>query len=156
MRGSQTIIVAAASLLASVTSAGGASAMDTIRPGYWESTNKVTTPINSTKTERRCITPEAVDKFMGCYINHHYTCACPAQSYSGGKISFHGDCVDAKKRHVLIDGEGAYTETTLKMTASGHFNVLGGLSIPFSAATDAHRIGDVCPAGAPGSARDGR
>jgi hypothetical protein len=156
MRKSQNFIFTAASVLMAAGSAGGALAVDTIRPGYWESINKITTPITSTKTERRCITPQAVDKFMGCYINHHYTCVCPAQSYAGGRIAFHGDCVDAKRHHVLIDGDGAYTETTLQMTARGRYNVLGGLSIPFSASTDAHRIGDICPVGAAGNPPDGR
>ena len=128
--------------------AGGAMAAETIQPGYWESTNRVTSPINSTKTERRCITPEAVAKFTACRINHHYTCTCPEQSYADGKIAFHGDCVDAKRRHVRIDGEGAYTATTLDLTARGRFS-LAGLSIPFSASTQSHRIADVCPAGVP-------
>jgi hypothetical protein len=132
---------------------GAATSGETIRPGYWESTNRVTSPINSTKTERRCITPKAVAKFTGCYINHHYTCECPEQSYADGRISFRGDCVDAKGRHVLIEGDGAYTPTTLQMTAHGRFNMMG-LSVPFSASTESHRIADDCPAGAPGS--DGR
>ena len=125
-------------------------AAETIRPGYWESINRVTSPISSTKTDRRCITPEAVSRFMGCYINHHYKCSCPEQSYSDGKIRFRGDCVDAKRRHVLIEGDGSYTPTTLQMTAHGRATFMG-LHIPFSASTDSHRIGDVCPAGSPGS-----
>jgi hypothetical protein len=150
----KTLRSMAASLALAALSAGAAAATDTIRPGYWESTNKVMTPIESSKTVRRCITPEAVSKFMGCYINHHYSCICPTQSYADGHIMWHGDCVDAKNRHVLIDGEGSYTPTTLQMTAKGRFNMMG-LSIPFSASTDSHRIGDVCPAGLAESA-DGR
>jgi hypothetical protein len=145
--------IAATAAVMALSAGGAAGTPDTIRPGYWESTNKVTAPIQSSKTEKRCITPEAVSKFMGCYINHHYTCVCPAQSYASGKILFHGDCVDAKHRHVEIDGEGAYTPTTLQMTAKGHFQMIG-MSFPFSASTDAHRIGDVCPVGADSS--DGR
>jgi hypothetical protein len=132
-------------LVGQATSASGP-----IRPGYWESTSRVTSPIESTKTDRRCITPRAVAKFMGCYLNHHYTCACPKQSYSDGQISFHGDCVDAKRRHVRIDGEGTYTPTTLQMTARGHFTLMG-LSIPFSASTESHWISEDCPAAAAGA-----
>ncbi len=133
------------------TSAVGAA--DTIRPGYWSTTNTVTTPIHRTKTENRCVTPNAIAKFTGCYINHHYKCTCPEQSNANGKIIFHGDCVDANGRHVLVDGDGTYTATTLQMTARGRTSMMG-LTIPFSTSTDSHWLADACPAGAPGS--DGR
>ena len=136
-----------------LTLAGTAGAIETIRPGYWSTTNTVTSPINQTKTENRCVTPKAIAKFTGCYINHHYACTCPRQSNAAGKIVFRGDCVDAKGRHVLIDGEGTYTATTLEMTATGHASMMG-LSIPFSTHTDSHWLADTCPAGSPGS--DGR
>lgn len=135
-----------------VLMAGGqaAWAAETIRPGYWESTSQVTSPIQSTKTERRCVTPKDVAVSMTCRINHHYTCVCPEQSYAGGQIRFRGDCVDAKNRHVHIEGEGSYTPTTLQMTARGRFKWMG-LPVSFSASTNSHRIADVCPAGSPGS-----
>jgi hypothetical protein len=137
-------------LICLALAAGQAAAAETIRPGYWESTTSVTSPIQESKTERRCITPRAVARFMTCYINHHYKCDCPQQSYAGGQIRFRGDCVDARNNHVQIEGDGAYTPTTLRMTARGKFKLLG-LPVPFSASTDSRRIGDVCPAGSPGS-----
>lgn len=130
-----------------------ASAVNTIRPGYWSTTNTVTAPIHQTKTENRCITPDAIAKFTGCYINHHYKCTCPEQSNANGRIVFHGDCVDAKGRHVLVDGDGSYTPTTLQLAARGRTKMMG-LTIDFSTSTDSHWLADVCPAGAPGS--DGR
>ena len=130
-----------------------ASTANTIRPGYWSTTNTVTTPIHQTKTENRCITPDAIAKFTGCYINHHYKCTCPEQSNANGRIVFHGDCVDAKGRHVLVDGDGSYTPTTLQLTARGRTRMMG-LTIDFSTSTDSHWLADACPAGAPGS--DGR
>jgi hypothetical protein len=141
-------LIAASGLIAFIL-ASGASAVsaETIRPGYWESTNQVTSPIESTKSELRCVTPKDVAKFMTCHINHHYTCNCPEQSYGGGQIRFRGDCVDAKGRHVHIEGEGSYTPTTLQMTARGNFKLMG-LPIDFSASTNSHRIADVCPVGA--------
>ena len=129
-----------------------AASAETIRPGYWESTTQVTSPIQSTKTERRCVTPKAVAHFATCYINHHYTCECPQQSNVAGQISFRGDCVDAKNNHVQIEGEGSYTPTTLKMTAHGKFKLMG-LPVDFAASTESHRIGDICPPGAKGSER---
>jgi hypothetical protein len=130
-----------------------ASTVDTIRPGYWSTTNTVSTPVHRSKTENRCVTPDAIAKFTGCYINHHYKCTCPEQSNIAGKIVFHGDCVDAKGQHVLINGQGSYTATTLQMSADGQFSLMG-MKVPFATHTDSHWLADTCPAGAPGS--DGR
>jgi hypothetical protein len=124
-----------------------AHAADTIRPGYWEATSKVLFPIQSSKTEPRCVTAREVTKFMSCYINHHYTCVCPEQSYANGVIRFKGQCVDNKGQTATISGRGTYTETTLSMTADVATR-WHGLPISIQATTDAHRIGDVCPADA--------
>lgn len=124
-----------------------AHAADTVRPGYWEATSKVLFPVQSSKTEPRCITAREVTKFMSCYINHHYTCVCPEQSYANGKINFKGQCVDNKGQTATISGRGTYSETTLNMTADVAAR-WHGLPISIHATTDAHRIGDVCPADA--------
>jgi hypothetical protein len=131
-------------------SAATAQATEAIRPGYWATTNSVSSPIHESKTENRCITPKAISKFTSCYVNHHYTCICPEQSSADGRIAFHGDCVDAKGHHVQIEAEGSYTATTLQMSARGKFQFLG-MYFPFEARTDAHRIGETCPVGSPGS-----
>jgi hypothetical protein len=125
--------------------AGAARTEETITPGYWETTSQVLAPIRSTKVERRCITAKDVAKFMTCYINHHYSCACPEQSYTGGQIHYRGLCVDAKGAKVGLVGHGTYSPTTLHLTAEFTFK-LAGLPISGQASTDAHRIGDVCPA----------
>ncbi len=109
----------------------------------------MTSPIASTKTERRCITPGDVAKFMGCYINHHYECICPEQAIGDGKIAFKGECVDHKDQHVRIEGVGSFTPTTLHMTARAGFKLLG-LPLDADASTDAHRLGDTCPPGSVG------
>jgi hypothetical protein len=128
--------------------AGDARAAGSVLPGYWESTNRVLSPVQETKTDRRCITPKDVAKFMSCHINHHYTCQCPEESYDGGKIRFSGVCVSNKGEKVKISGEGDYTETTLRMAVKGQY-LLFGLPIEIGASTDAHRIGDECPAASP-------
>jgi hypothetical protein len=133
----------AVTLVAAITSV--AHAEETIRPGYWEATDKVLSPIHSEKVERRCIAAKDVAKFMTCYINHHYSCQCPEQSYSGGRIQYRGVCVDSKGARVGIVGQGTYTETTLHMTAEVTFRI-AGIPISGQASTDAHRLGDVCPA----------
>ena len=125
--------------------AGVANAEETIKPGYWEAEDKVTSPFPSSKVERRCIEPKDVARFMTCYINHHYTCQCPEQSYTGGQIRYRGVCVDNKGAQVGITGRGTYTATTLHLTADVTFK-LAGIPISGQASTDAHRLGDICPA----------
>jgi hypothetical protein len=131
--------------------AASARAADTIRPGYWESVNRVGFPVSSTKIDRRCITPKDVAKFVQGPRNHIYDCEYPEHSAAGGQISFNGRCVDKKGFAVRIWGHGEYTETTLKMSATVK---VGPLAV--EASTDAHRLGDVCPVGVPGApARSG-
>jgi len=134
-------------LALTAVAAGGAPAAETIRPGYWESTDRVLSPIHSTKVDRRCIAQKDVEKFMTCYINHHYSCVCPEQSYDNGQIRYRGTCTDNKGAQVGIVGRGAYTPTTLHLEADITFH-LAGLPITGQASTDAHRIADDCPAGA--------
>jgi hypothetical protein len=121
-----------------------AAAPDTIKPGYWESVNKVIYPLPKTSIDRRCITPKDVAKFLMGPSNHIYACSYPTQSAGHGEVSFAGVCVDKKGHKVKISGHGAYTETSLQMTADVTFS-LAGIPISAEATTDAHRIGDVCP-----------
>ncbi|MCR5875938.1 DUF3617 domain-containing protein [Phenylobacterium sp. J426] len=116
-----------------------------IEPGYWESTNKLLSPIRQTKVERRCITPAEVDKFMAGPSNRHYTCTYPHKVIAGGRISLKGTCVSKKGRKVAVQGSGAYTPTSFNLTASIATEFLG-LDIAGKASTEARRIGDVCPA----------
>lgn len=136
------------------TLAFSARTQDRILPGYWESVEQVTSPIPSEKTERRCITPMNISRFMSCYINHHYDCVCPEQSAGKGRIAFKGECLDHKGQHVHIEGLGSFTPSTLHLTARATFNLLG-IPIAADAATDAHRIGDTCPAGSLGGPPEG-
>jgi hypothetical protein len=108
--------------------------------------NTVGFPASSTKTERRCITPKDIDKFVEGPRNHIYDCQYPEHSAANGQISFNGRCVDKKGFAVKISGHGAYTPTTLKMSA---LVKIGPLAV--EASTDAHRLGDTCPAGVPGA-----
>lgn len=126
---------------------GGATSLQTVRPGYWSTTNSVSRPIHSSKTVNRCITAEAIAKFTGCYMDH-YRCTCPEQSNTGGRISFHGDCVGPLGRHVQLKGEGSYTPTTLQMSSEGHYAWMG-IKVPFATHTESHWLSDTCPPGAP-------
>ena len=115
-----------------------------IEPGYWESTNRLLSPIKQTKTERRCIKPADVEKFLSGPSNRQYACTYPTNVISGGKITLKGTCVSKKGRKVAVQGTGAYTPTSFNLTAEIATEFLG-LDIIGKATTEAHRIGDVCP-----------
>ncbi|MBU1378732.1 MAG: DUF3617 domain-containing protein [Alphaproteobacteria bacterium] len=128
--------------LASATPAVAAAPL--IQPGYWESTNKLLSPIKQSSTEKRCITPADVDKFMGGPSNRHYTCTYPTKVFSNGKITLKGVCVSKKGRKIAVQGTGTYTPTRFDLTAEIAAEFLG-LDIVGKASTEARRIGDTCP-----------
>lgn len=136
----------AALVLAALIVAGPATAAEPlIQPGYWESTNKVLSPIRTTKVERRCITPAEVEKFMSGPSNRHYKCTYPTNVMRDGQIRLKGSCVSKKGRKVQVQGTGTYSPTAFFLTADIATEFLG-LDIAGKASTDAKRIGDVCPA----------
>lgn len=131
-------------LLIALAVAMPAAAAPTIQPGYWESTNRLLSPIRQTKTEKRCITPADVEKFMSGPSNRHYACTYPTKIFAGGKIRLKGSCVSKKGRKVLVQGAGSYTPTSFDLTAEIATEFLG-LDIAGKASTEARRIADVCP-----------
>jgi Cu/Zn superoxide dismutase len=133
--------VLALALAAPVSAANAAS---TITPGYWESTNRLLSPIKQTKTERRCITPAEVEKFMSGPSNRHYACTYPTKVFAGGHIRLKGSCVSKKGRKVAVQGQGSYTPTSFNLTAEIATEFLG-LDITGKASTEARRIADTCP-----------
>jgi hypothetical protein len=133
-----------AACAALVGPAAAAAAQTAIEPGYWESTNKLLSPIKQTSVEKRCITPADVDKFMAGPSNRHYACTYPTRIIQGGKITLAGSCVSKKGRRVKVSGEGSYTRTSFNLTADIATEFLG-LPIAGRASTEARRIGDVCP-----------
>lgn len=134
--------IAAIALALSAVTSTGARAQDSIIPGYWETIDR--SPVG-TKTERRCITPNDVAKFMRGPSNHIYACTYPREAISGGVITFRGECIDKNGQKVQLSGRGFYTPTTLSMTADVSVRLLG-IPLTVSASTDAHRVGDKCPA----------
>ena len=130
--------------LAILALAGPAAAAETIRPGYWESTNRLLSPVRTTDVERRCITPADVEKFLMGPSNRHYTCTYPTRSFANGQILLKGQCVSKKGRQVEVSGQGTYTPTNFKLTANIATTFLG-LPVSGRASTEARRIGDTCP-----------
>ncbi|TAJ73986.1 MAG: DUF3617 family protein [Phenylobacterium sp.] len=131
-------------LIALGAAAPAAVAAPLIQPGYWESTNKLLSPIRQSSTEKRCITPADVEKFMGGPSNRHYACSYPTKVFSGGKITLKGSCVSKKGHKVAVQGSGSYTPTSFDLTAEIATEFLG-LDIAGKASTEARRIGDTCP-----------
>ena len=124
--------------------AGPALAASAIQPGYWESTNRLLSPIRQTSTEKRCITPAEVDKFMAGPSNRHYACTYPTKVIAGGVITLKGSCVSKKGQKVAVKGSGRYTPTSFTLTADVATEFFG-LDIQGRASTEARRIGDICP-----------
>lgn len=143
-------VFSALALAAALASAPPSVSQSSIRPGLWESNERVTSPIATSKTERRCITRKDIARFMSCYLNHHYRCVCPDETIGDGHIRYSGRCVDAHGQVVTIEGQGAFTSTTLSLTVHPAFRWLG-LPIHGQASVDAHWLGPVCPAGADGA-----
>lgn len=132
-------------LLALAVTAPAAAAAPPIETGYWESTNRLISPIQQSKTEKRCITPADVDKFMSGPSNRHYACTYPTKVISGGKIRLKGTCVSKKGRKVAVQGQGSYTPTSFNLTAAIAMEFLG-LDVEGTASTEARKIADICPA----------
>ncbi|HEY2750582.1 DUF3617 domain-containing protein [Phenylobacterium sp.] len=121
-----------------------AAAQNSISPGYWETTNKVTSPFPTRKTERRCIKPQDVAKFMQGSINHIYTCTYPTREIESGKIRLEGTCSTRDGPAIPISGQGTFTSDALHIEAR-IVPQIGGLSVPVRASTDAKRLADTCP-----------
>lgn len=121
-----------------------AAAAPPITPGYWESTNRLLSPVKSSSTERRCITPADVGKFMAGPSNRHYACTYPVNQIAGGRITLKGVCVSKKGQKVQVQGHGVYTATSFSLQADVATEFFG-LDIQGRATTEAHRIADACP-----------
>lgn len=113
-----------------------------INPGYWDVTYHYLGFLN--KTERWCIRPKDIEKFLSGPCNHIYHCSYPYHSLGDGKMAFKGD-IAGKDELYHCQGGGEYTATTLHMgvTCHGHWHIV---PVPnASASTDATFIGDTCP-----------
>lgn len=127
-----------------VALAGPAAAAESILPGYWESTNRMLSPIRTTDVEKRCLSKADVEKFMMGPSNRHYTCTYPTRSFAGGKIVLKGTCVSKKGRQVAVSGEGDFTPTTFKLIAN-IATTFAGIPVSGRASTEARRLSETCP-----------
>jgi hypothetical protein len=144
IRNALLALIPAALLLA----APAAAQEQTILPGYWDVTNKVSAIISQTKTEKRCITPSEVSKFVMGPSNRHYKCDYPTRVFKDGKIRLKGNCATKNGSQAALEATGTYSPTTFTMNAKISTTYAG---VPLSglATTTAKRISDTCPAAAP-------
>jgi hypothetical protein len=115
-----------------------------IAPGWWETTNTVLSPLHSAKTERRCIRPADVAKFMEGPGNHIYHCTYPTKVFRDGRIRLKGSCKSRDGAPFPIEGTGTYSRESFHLEAVAH-PAIGPITLPVRAATDAHRLAEACP-----------
>jgi hypothetical protein len=115
-----------------------------VTPGYWEiKTNWLGL---YTKTERDCLVPERIAKFLSGPCNHNYKCSYPIQTVADGHAHFEGD-IRGHDEAYHVTGGGTYSATTLdmSMSGSGHWHIVPMLG---HAWVKAHLIAPECPVGA--------
>jgi hypothetical protein len=128
---------------AGLSSVAGAAEDGPILPGYWESVSKVSFPLPSTKTDRKCITGDQISSYMTGPSNPHYTCHYDKSRFINGEANMEGECIDSGV-HAKIKVNGTYSATSFQLTS--HLQALfGGLAIPIEASIDAHRLSAECP-----------
>lgn len=120
-------------------------AQDTIETGYWEARTNWLGLTGS--TERWCVKPKDVAKFLSGPSNHIYHCTYPLSVAADGVIRFDGRCVDKKGQEIRLHGEGQYTPHTVHMAATGSTRLFG-LDIAGQASVDARFISPTCPSDA--------
>jgi hypothetical protein len=115
------------------------------QPGYWEVTNQAS--FGKTKVEHRCLVAAEIDKFLTNPENSHYSCTYPQKQVGGGKIALKGSCVDKNGQTAKVAANGTYAPAAFHMDLDIQAQLVG-LPISAGATTDAHRLGDSCPADA--------
>jgi hypothetical protein len=115
-----------------------------INPGFWEVTTNWMGLVS--KTERYCIAPKDIPRFMSGPCNHIYHCEYPVQRFANGRSYFEGD-IRGHDEDYHVRGGGAYSPTSLSMRSSisGHWHVLP-ISGPIS--VDGRFVSADCPADA--------
>jgi hypothetical protein len=116
-----------------------------INPGYWEVTTNWLGLVK--KTERWCVEPKAIPRFLAGPCNHIYHCTYPVQEFHDGKARFEGE-IRGHDELYHVRGGGTYTATTMDMsvTGAGHWHVVP--IVGAQASMKAHFVAEACPAGA--------
>jgi len=125
-----------------------AAASSPILPGYWESENTVSFPLNDQSTSRQCVTQQKVEQFLSGPSSRSYKCTYDRSQVGDGAVKASGTCVDKNGLTSTVAVEGTYTPEAFDLKAQLRVNI-GGLGIPINATTKARRIAAACPADAP-------
>jgi len=114
-----------------------------INPGYWSVVEHW--PFID-RTERFCVGPGAITRFMAAPCNHIYTCSYPDQTIEDGRLRFSG-VISKRDERYDVRGEGTYTPTRLQLSVRGYGH-WHALPFAFMASLDGSFLGDECPADA--------
>jgi len=116
-----------------------------INPGYWEVKENWLGLVH--QTERVCVEPRNIVKFLAAPCNHIYRCVYPVQQMGGGKIHFEGTWSKrGELYHVRGSGDYSPTRVELGVTGHGHWHVMPVPNV--SASIRGAFLGPDCPAGA--------
>jgi hypothetical protein len=115
-----------------------------IKPGTWEVKTLFLGLVGA--TDRWCVKPQDISKFLSGPSNHIYHCTYPENLAANGQLHFKGTCNDKHGYAGHLQGDGQYTPTTLHMNASGAFK-FHGIMLPGSASIDGQFVSSDCPAG---------
>jgi hypothetical protein len=116
-----------------------------INPGYWEVTTNWLGLVK--KTERWCVAPKAIPRFLAGPCNHIYHCTYPVQEFHDGHAHFEGD-IRGHDELYHVKGGGTYSPTTMdmKVVGAGHWHIVP--IVGASASLNAHFLAPACPADA--------
>jgi hypothetical protein len=118
---------AVASLAALAAASGAAAQPYPINPGFWEVTTNWLGLVS--KTERYCVAPKDIHRFMSGPCNHIYHCDYPVERFENGRSSFEGT-IRGNDESYHVQGGGTYSPTSLVTRASinghWHFVPIGG------------------------------
>jgi hypothetical protein len=115
-----------------------------INPGFWEVTTNWLGL--ASKTERYCIAPKDIPRFMSGPCNHIYHCDYPVQQFQNGRSHFEGE-IRGNDESYHVRGGGAYSPTSLFMRSSisGHWHIV---PIAGPITVSGHFVSASCPADA--------
>jgi hypothetical protein len=137
-------LVATAVACLAIPSLAGASAYP-INPGYWEVTTDWLGLVK--KTERYCVEPKAIPRFLAGPCNHIYHCTYPVQQFHDGKAHFEGEIRGHDELyHVTGGGDYSPTSMDMKITGAGHWHIVP--IVGAEASMKAHFLAEACPADA--------
>jgi hypothetical protein len=114
-----------------------------IHPGYWQVVEHW--PLIN-RTERYCVEPWNIVRFMAAPCNHIYHCVYPVQTIGADTFHFEG-VITGRDQRFDVRGGGEYTPGSLHLSVIGlgHWRIL---PVVFNASLDGRFLGPDCPADA--------